>query len=105
MELLEMPETFILYRFFFKWLDEKGSMGTDHWRQCWSHCMNTLAEDEKQLVLDIIHTNTFYKEELEAVTSADALKLLNFYTKYQHTTTFQIGKGTEMLSQTLCLIR
>ena len=37
MELLEMPETFILYRFFFKWLDEKGSMGTDHWRQCWSH--------------------------------------------------------------------
>ena len=22
-ELLEMPETFILYRFFFKWLDEK----------------------------------------------------------------------------------
>lgn len=83
MELLEMPETFILYRFFFKWLDEKGSMGTDHWRQCWSHCMNTLAEDEKQLVLDIIHTNTFYKEELEAVTSADALKLLNFYTNYR----------------------
>ena len=45
--------------------------------------MNTLAEDEKQLVLDIIHTNTFYKEELEAVTSADALKLLNFYTNYR----------------------
>ena len=83
MELLEMPETFILYRFFFKWLDEKGSMGTDHWRQCWSHCMNTLPEDEKQLVLDIIHTNTFYKEELEAVTSEDALKLLNFYTSYR----------------------
>ncbi len=93
MELLEMPETFILYRFFFKWLDEKGSMGTDHWRQCWSHCMNTLAEDEKQLVLDIIHTNTFYKEELEAVTSADALKLLNFYTKYRKDI---ITPGTEL---------
>ena len=93
MELLEMPETFILYRFFFKWLDEKGSMGTDHWRQCWSHCMNTLAEDEKQLVLDIIHTNTFYKEELEAVTSADALKLLNFYTNSR---TDIITPGTEL---------
>ena len=93
MELLEMPETFILYRFFFKWLDEKGSMGTDHWRQCWSHCMNTLAEDEKQLVLDIIHTNTFYKEELEAVTSADALKLLNFYTNYRKDI---ITHGTEL---------
>lgn len=93
MELLEMPETFILYRFFFKWLDEKGRMGTDHWRQCWSHCMNTLAEDEKQLVLDIIHTNTFYKEELEAVTSADALKLLNFYTNYRKDI---ITPGTEL---------
>lgn len=93
MELLEMPETFILYRFFFKWLDEKGSMGTDHWRQCWSHCMNTLAKDEKQLVLDIIHTNTFYKEELEAVTSADALKLLNFYTNYRKDI---ITPGTEL---------
>lgn len=93
MELLEMPETFILYRFFFKWLDEKGSMGTDHWRQCWSHCMNTLAEDEKQLVLDIIHTNTFYKEELEAVISADALKLLNFYTNYRKDI---ITPGTEL---------
>ena len=93
MELLEMPETFILYRFFFKWLDEKGSMGTDHWRQCWSHCMNTLAEDEKQLVLDIIHKNTFYKEELEAVTSADALKLLNFYTNYRKDI---ITPGTEL---------
>ena len=88
MELLEMPETFILYRFFFKWLDEKGSMGTDHWRQCWSHCMNTLAEDEKQLVLDM-----FYKEELEAVTSADALKLLNFYTNYRKDI---ITPGTEL---------
>ena len=93
MELLELPETFILYRFFFKWLDEKGSMGTDHWRQCWSHCMNTLAEDEKQLVLDIIHKNTFYKEELEAVTSADALKLLNFYTNYRKDI---ITPGTEL---------
>lgn len=64
LELLEMPETFILYRFFFKWLDEKGSMGTDHWRQCWSHCMETLDEVEKQNVLNIIHRNIFLKRRL-----------------------------------------
>jgi hypothetical protein len=93
MELLEMPETFILYRFFFKWLDEKGNMGTNHWRQCWNHCMKTLTENEKQKVLNIIHKNTFYKEELETVTSTDALKLLSFYTNYRQDI---ITPGTEL---------
>lgn len=83
MELLEMPETFILYRFFFKWLDEKSNMGTNHWRQSWKHCMNTLEEDEKKLVLQIIHTNTFRQEELQKIESKDAWTLLNFYTNYR----------------------
>ena len=82
-ELLEMPETFILYRFFFKWLDEKGSMGTDHWRACWCHCMETLDDVEKQNVLNIIHRNVFSKAEIDTVTSEDALTLLNFYTNYR----------------------
>ena len=82
-ELLEMPETFILYRFFFKWLDEKGPMGTDHWRQCWCHCMGTLDEVEKQNVLDIIHRNIFSQEEIDSIVSEDALTLLNFYTNYR----------------------
>lgn len=82
-ELLEMPETFILYRFFFKWLDEKGSMGTEHWRRCWNHCMMTLEEGEKQNVLDIIHRNVFSQEELGTVVSDDARELLNFYTNYR----------------------
>lgn len=93
LELLEMPETFILYRFFFKWLDEKSSMGTNHWRQCWNHCMNTLPEDEKHIVLEIIHKNTFYQDELKQVTSAEALKLLNFYTNYRKDI---ITPGTEL---------
>lgn len=83
MELLEMPETFILYRFFFKWLDEKNDMGTNHWRTCWQHCMATLDDVNKQKVLDIIHTNTFAQEELDSVTSEDAIKLLSFYTNYR----------------------
>ena len=82
-ELLEMPETFILYRFFFKWLDEKGSMGTAHWRQCWRHCMGTLDEVEKQNVLNIIHRNIFSQKEIDSVDSEDALTLLTFYTNYR----------------------
>ncbi len=92
-ELLEMPETFILYRFFFKWLDEKGTMGTAHWRKCWNHCMVSLDEGEKQNVLDIIHRNTFTKEEIGTLVSEDALSLVNYYTNYRKDI---ITPGTEL---------
>ena len=82
-ELLELPETFILYRFFFKWLDEKGNMGTNHWRMCWQQCMTMLDESEKIKTLDIIHRNVFSLEELQSVTSTDARLLLTFYTNYR----------------------
>ena len=82
-ELLEMPETFILYRFFFKWLDKHYDMGTNHWRECWNHCMTVLDEGSKQTLLDIIHNNVFSSAELSRVTSPDALKLLSFYTNYR----------------------
>ena len=49
MELLEMPETFILYRFFFEWLDERQGIGVSHWRKCWKACMTTLSELDKEL--------------------------------------------------------
>ena len=38
LELLEMPETFILYRYFFEWIDTKGEMGTAHWKKSWISC-------------------------------------------------------------------
>lgn len=82
-ELLEMPETFILYRFFFKWLDERNDMGTSHWRTCWKHCMASLSEPEKQLTCDIIHRNVFSQEEMEKISSKDARHLLEFYTNYR----------------------
>jgi len=82
-ELLEMPETFILYRFFFKWLDEHYDMGTNHWRDCWNHCMAVLDESSKETLLDVIHNNVFSSAELSRVTSPDALKLLSFYTNYR----------------------
>ena len=43
LELLEMPETFILYRFFFKWIDEKNGKGTEHWRSLWKRCKETCS--------------------------------------------------------------
>ena len=58
-------------------------MGTDHWRACWCHCMETLDDVEKQNVLNIIHRNVFSKAEIDTVTSDDALTLLNFYTNYR----------------------
>jgi hypothetical protein len=82
-ELLEMPETFILYRFFFKWLDEHYDMGTNHWRDSWNHCMAVLDESSKETLLDVIHNNVFSSAELSRVTSPDALKLLSFYTNYR----------------------
>ena len=53
-ELLEMPETFILYRFFFKWLDEKGNMGTNHWRMCWKNCFTILGDEDRQIIFNTI---------------------------------------------------
>lgn len=83
MELLEMPETFILYRFFFKWLDESHGMGTDHWRKCWKECMTTLPQNEIDELLRIIHRNEFSADEVSTVSSALGKKLLTFYTNYR----------------------
>ena len=83
MELLEMPETFILYRFFFEWLDERQGIGVSHWRKCWKTCMKTLSELDKETLLDIIHNNQFTAEEKKRITSPDAIKLLEYYTNFR----------------------
>lgn len=83
MELLEMPETFILYRFFFEWLDERQGIGVSHWRKCWKTCMTTLSEPEKETLLDVIHNNQFTAEEKGRITSTEALQLLEYYTNFR----------------------
>ena len=93
MELLEMPETFILYRFFFKWLDEIKPIGTSHWRVCWKECMETLAEDEKKALLDVIHKNIFTDNVCEQFDNPKAKQLLSFYTNYRKDI---ITPGTEL---------
>jgi hypothetical protein len=78
-ELLEMPETFILYRFFFKWLDERADYGTEHWRICWRRCMTELDEATKSQVLDIVHSNVFEQSKIEEVDSPLAQELFKYY--------------------------
>lgn len=83
MELLEMPETFILYRFFFKWLDESHGMGTNHWRSCWNECMSTLSSVEFDELRSIIHTNQFTEDVISSVKSEIGRKLLGFYVNFR----------------------
>ena len=83
MELLEMPETFILYRFFFKWLDEKDGKGTNYWRRCWRLFMETGDVNERDKVIDIIHRNIFSEEELSEVTHPASKELLACYSNYR----------------------
>lgn len=94
LELLEMPETFILYRFFFKWLDNKpGKYGTGHWRKCWTNCMNSISESEKIEVLNIIHMNNFDNVSSYDNLSEVSKELLSYYTDFRKDI---ITPGTEL---------
>ena len=83
LELLEMPETFILYRFFFEWLDGKHPASTSAWRKSWDECMLNLKIEEKERVLDVIHRNEFKQQELEMFNDSKVCELLDFYTNYR----------------------
>lgn len=83
-ELLEMPETFILYRFFFKWLDGVCSFGTEHWRECWRKCMSSLDESTKSKVLDIIHSNNFDDERIKSFKDPLVKELFEYYSSHRN---------------------
>jgi hypothetical protein len=93
LELLEMPETFILYRFFFKWLDSQNLKGTQHWRCCWNECMNSISQDEKDKLLEVIHKNVFNDEVKYKFDNPLIVRLLEFYTDYRKDI---ITPGTEL---------
>lgn len=94
-ELLEMPETFILYRFFFRWLDGKNEKGTGHWRICWNKCFSSIDEDTKSRVLDVIHKNEFTDEEVNSFSVPIVKQLLSYYVNYRSDI---ITPGTELYS-------
>lgn len=83
MELLDMPEAFILYRFFFKWLDEQGAQGVAHWRACRAECLARADDDETRRVRNIIARNTFSDKEIAELQTDEARRLMTFYTDYR----------------------
>ena len=74
MELLIMPETFIIYRFFF---EDIGY--TDEWRKA----MNTLTIKEKKELYPIIYKNEFNNIE-ELTSNPKYLHILEYYKNYRN---------------------
>lgn len=93
LELLEMPETFILYRFFFKWLDEKNGHGTEYWRKLWYRCKEKMSDSEWEQIEDIIHANVFNDNTILDFTDNEVRDLLHCYVNYRKDI---ITEGTEL---------
>ena len=96
-KLLEMPETFIVYRFFFEWLDtptarqlakllfgdeEICELSTPAWWNLYNECKQALSEEDWQCVVDFIHKNEFYIEP-QGITHPLAIKLTKYYINYR----------------------
>lgn len=93
LELLEMPETFILYRFFFKWLDEKNGRGTERWKGLWYHCKEKVSASEWDKIEDVIHTNVFNDDTILDFADDEVRDLLRCYVNYRKEI---ITPGTEL---------
>ena len=106
-KLLEMPETMIIYRYFFEWLGlEDGgrkvaaeilgsssicNSSTDAWWRTFNECKSVLPAEKWRLLLDFIH-----KSDFDSVCSVDdplAQKLLSFYTNHRKAI---IEEGTDL---------
>lgn len=73
MELLIMPETFIIFRLFFEHLGY-----TDAWRKAF----NNLSDKERETILPIIYRNDFNHID-EITTNKRILKVLKYYKNYR----------------------
>lgn len=73
MELLIMPETFIIFRFFFEHLG---------YTQAWRDAYNNLSEEEKSEILPLIFQNDF--NQIEMLTNKPRLlNVLKYYKNYR----------------------
>lgn len=74
MSILEMPDTYIIYRFFFEWLDTKNhpmSMSS------WANSINSLNNEERMCFYEILHSNDHVSTE--TCKNPKVLKALSFY--------------------------
>ena len=105
-KLLEMPETMIIYRFFFEWLDTKTaitigkkkfghsfeSISTQAWWNCYRECEKSISAAEWEAVKLFIHTNDFDSSG-DKFTNPLIIKLLSFY---KNNRKFVVEEGTEL---------
>jgi len=76
-DILEMPETFIIYRKFFEWLqDKKYKVSTEKWK----NAFDSLKGIDKAEALDIIHKADFNNVKIN---NPRISKLIRFYTSYK----------------------
>jgi len=85
--ILEMPETFILYRYFFEWLETKGyEISTPKWKIAF----DSLDGSDKIDALDIIHKADFNNVKTN---NPKIATLIEYYTNYRDDV---ITPGTEL---------
>lgn len=74
--LLEMPDTYIIYRFFFEWLDTR-----DHplGMRKWLSAINSLSINEQQEFFSIIHDKDFNPSSINESVSENIRYALSFY--------------------------
>lgn len=76
MTLLEMPDTFIIYRFFFEWLNTKSHPMS---MRSWVEAMNALNDDERKMLFSITHADGFSSWNGEKTESENVNRALEFY--------------------------
>ena len=93
-KILNMPETMILYRFFFEWLGQEKNyyVSTQSWWQCWQETFNKLNEQETVELQEIIQKNKFCDLQDNAI-NPKFENLLKFYISYRDDI---ITEGTEI---------
>ncbi len=93
-KILNMPETMILYRFFFEWLgdEKKHPISQQAWWECWQTTFENLNEQESIELKHIIFQNNFTSLNTETQ-NPKFEKLLNFYTNYRDDV---VSEGTEL---------
>ncbi len=92
-KLLEMPETMIIYRFFFEWLGTKEgvaktkeilghsleNISTHAWWKCYNKCKNSVSRKEWDDIKRFIHENNF--DIINQFDKPQIKHLLSFYQK------------------------
>lgn len=93
-KILDMPETMIIYRFFFDWLGQEAGhkaakqilgsddiccWSTDSWWESYEDCKKSLSDQDWNIVLKYIHDNDF--TEIYPIRNSKVVKLLDYYTK------------------------